>query len=90
MVKRLTRSSGWSKVRREHLLAHPDCAACGKKTLTGMQVHHIKPFNLHPELELDPKNLITLCSDPQCHLLMGHLDSFKSYNVNVIEDATRF
>jgi hypothetical protein len=56
-----------------------------------LEVHHIKPFHLHPELELEPKNLITLCENKSdgvnCHLLFGHLGSFRSFNVRVISDA---
>jgi hypothetical protein len=49
----------------------------------------MKPFHLHPELELDPKNLITLCmSRKECHLQIGHGDDFKAYNPNVETDAT--
>ena len=85
--KAITRSPGWIEARRNHLKQFPTCAACGKSKLVGLQVHHKKPFHLFPELELDPDNLITLCDDPQCHLLIGHLDYFKSYNPNVVEDA---
>lgn len=83
------RSSEWPKVRKEHLEKQPTCVACGgNKTL---EVHHIKPFNQHPELELDPNNLITLCENKtngvNCHLLFGHLGNFKSINTNIIEDS---
>jgi 5-methylcytosine-specific restriction endonuclease McrA len=47
-----------------------------------VQVHHKKPFHLHPELELDPANLVTLCmtSSNECHLRIGHSGDFKAYN----------
>ena len=42
-------------------------------------------------LELDPANLIVLCENWKdgvcCHLLFGHLGSFKSFNVDVVADA---
>ena len=84
------RSPDWRKVRDEHLEKFSECAACGSKK--DIQVHHIKPFHLHPELELNPKNLITLCmsSKWECHLTIGHGGSFKAYNPNVIEDAKKF
>lgn len=85
VVKRLTRSSKWPKVRKIHLKQYPNCANCGKDK--SLQVHHIKPFHLHPELELSPSNLLTLCGNPRCHLDKGHLGYWKSYNVNVIEDS---
>ena len=84
-----TRSPEWDKVRKAHLKDYPNCAVCGgdKK----LQVHHIRPFHLHPNLELDPTNLITLCENGNkeidCHIFCGHLGSFKSYNVNVEKDA---
>ena len=83
------RSSQWAKVRKEHLNKQPKCCACGgDKTL---EVHHIKPFNQHPELELDPNNLITLCESKNngvnCHLLFGHLGNYKTINPNSVEDS---
>jgi 5-methylcytosine-specific restriction protein A len=83
------RSPKWDGVRTKHLKAHPKCAACGSvKTL---EVHHIVPFSDNPALELDPKNLITLCESTSngiiCHLCVGHLGDYKSYNKDVILDA---
>ena len=85
------RSPQWSRVRREHLLREPACVACGHKG-RGLQVHHIKPFHLHPQLELDPRNLITLCElkGRDHHLLLGHLNSWESYNERVRDDVKRF
>lgn len=81
------RSGKWPGVRAAHLKAHPTCEVCGAKGdhATPLQVHHVSPFHIHPELELDENNLITLCQ--QHHLLFGHLDSWKSWNKNVREDA---
>jgi 5-methylcytosine-specific restriction protein A len=81
------RSSGWAKVEHEFLKVHGECAACGGSE--ALQVHHVKPFHLHPELELDPENLITLCmsGDLDCHLHLGHGGYFKCYNPNVREDC---
>ena len=85
------RSPRWPHVEKEHLLHEPSCAACGYRG-KGLQVHHIKPFHLHPDLELDPRNLITLCEikGRDHHLLIGHLDNWESYNVNVREDVKRY
>lgn len=62
------RASEWVYVRNEFVRRHPRCEACG----SGYQlnVHHIKPFHLHPELELDKGNLITLCREH--HFRIGH------------------
>jgi hypothetical protein len=65
--------------------------ACGYKGAK-VQVHHIKPFHLHPQLELDPNNLITLCEAKgrDHHLLLGHLDEWESYNVNIRSDVKHY
>lgn len=85
------RSPEWHRVEKEHLLHEPACVVCGHRG-KGLQVHHIKPFHLHPNLELDPRNLITLCElkGRDHHLLIGHLDEWESYNVNVKEDAHHY
>ncbi len=85
------RSPQWSRVEKEHLMREPACVACGYRG-HGLQVHHVKPFHLHPNLELDPRNLITLCEvkGRDHHLLLGHLDELESYNVNVREDVKRY
>ena len=84
------RSTHWPTVRKEHLAKCPTCAVCGSKD--NLEVHHKQPFHLNPALELDPNNLITLCESKDigglnCHLIFGHLGSFKSFNKNVEEDA---
>lgn len=94
------RSSHWPAVEKAHLEKHPDCSACapGQHPKAKKQVHHIFPFHYvvalgRPDLELDDRNLITLCEtthDVQCdnhHLLLGHLDDFKSSNLHVTHDA---
>lgn len=85
IVKRFTRSSGWSKVRKEYLKIHNRCEVCGNKK--SLQVHHKKDFSTHPELELDPTNLMTLCGKRRCHLLIGHLNYWKSINPDAVIDA---
>jgi hypothetical protein len=79
-----SRSPKWSSVRKEHLKHQPVCQACGRKD--DLEVHHIIPYHKNPEKELDPNNLITLCSK-NCHLLLGHLMDYKSWNENVVEDS---
>lgn len=85
------RSPEWPRVAQEHLSHEPACVVCGHRG-KGLQVHHIKPFHLYPELELDPKNLITLCEirGRTHHLLIGHLDDWESYNKRVREDTKRY
>ena len=84
-----SRSPKWSRVRAAHLKDNPTCAVCGTKHK--IEVHHILPFHLFPEQELNPANLITLCENSDygiiCHLLVGHLGDYKNLNRNVREDA---
>lgn len=83
------RSSRWDEVRDTFLESHPACAACG--STKKLQVHHIMPFHLYPELELEENNLIVLCMDVnECHLGIGHGGSFRSYNPKVVVRAKRF
>jgi hypothetical protein len=79
------RSSKWSKVRKEFLASkwNGSCAAC--KRDTGLEVHHIIPFDLRPDLELSQSNLITLCK--YCHFIFGHFGDYITYNLNVRDDT---
>ncbi len=96
----IQRSPEWPKAKEAHLIIEPHCAACfeGSKKTGCLQVHHIFPFQYcialgRPDLELDQRNLITLCENEETHpgenhhLLIGHLDDFKSFNINVKQDA---
>ena len=83
----VARSPQWSMVRRLHLEANGFCAACGGTK--ELEVHHIRPYHLFPELELAVANLITLCNDEgrSCHYCFGHCFDWHSYNETVIHDA---
>lgn len=83
------RSPHWPAVRRVWLHAHPTCAACGG-TLD-VQVHHVRPFHLFPELELDPANFVTLCErvGTDHHLHYGHHGDWHDFNPNVRADAAK-
>ena len=83
------RSKKWPTLMKKFLKINKTCAACGGST--DLQVHHIIPFHLKPELELEKSNLITLCmGDLDCHLRLGHGGSFSCYNPNIIVDAAEF
>jgi hypothetical protein len=94
------RSSHWPTVEKKFRAVHPQCACCLVKSIKHIQIHHRFPFHYcvalgRPDLELDPRNLITLCEwpshpSPDHHLLIGHLDNFKSSNLDVAEDAITF
>ena len=91
------RSPHWESVRNLHLKNNSVCAACGKTN--NLQVHHIRPFHLFPELELDLGNLITLCEvfvdnddsgDDNHHLQLGHGGDFHKNNTKVLDDVNRY
>ena len=81
------RSPEWHKVEHDFVSKNKTCVACGGTEK--LQVHHMHPFHLRPELELDENNLITLCMqhEKECHLFIGHGDSWRAYNPNVLKDA---
>ena len=79
------RSTRWPRVRREHLASEPRCAVCGGDK--DLEVHHVVPFHVNKRLELEDANLITLCNFLRCHLLIGHLGSWQSWNVKVRDMA---
>lgn len=81
------RSGAWARVRREHLEREPACIACGRTK--DLEVHHVRGYRDHPELELDPRNLATMCADP-CHFVFGHLMSWQRINPHVREDCERY
>ena len=85
------RSSEWVGVRNEFVRLHPRCEACGSGY--NLNVHHVEPFHLRPDLELEPSNLITLCREH--HFRIGHdpdgpgprKPSWLESNPNVRSDA---
>jgi len=77
------RSSGWWAIRQEYARTHPVCEATGSKK--NLQVHHIKDFSNHPELELDSNNLIMLTR--WIHFWLAHLGSWRSINPDIVKDA---
>jgi len=82
------RSQEWNPVRNKHLHFAKDqgfCAVCGGTAQ--LQVHHIVPFHFvhlvyRGDLELDERNLMTLCEVQQHdhHNLVGHLENWEIYN----------
>ena len=80
------RSGHWRTLELQFLSEHPTCYACGG--IERLQVHHLRPFHLNPELELDSANLATACMGPkECHLKIFHGGSFKKFNPNALADA---
>ena len=85
------RSPQWGKVRAAHLKAQPVCQLCG--TSKDLQVHHIKPYHLYPQLELADSNLVTVCTSKyygfNCHLQVAHGGNFKWENPWILEDIAK-
>ena len=87
---RSRRSSHWPAARRAHLNLQPECQVCGAREL--VEVHHVLPYHLFPDLELAAGNLITLCDPPgptNHHLETGHLGNWLNWNPQVREDCER-
>lgn len=77
------RSPKWSTFRKNVLGKRPKCAACGRTEF--VELHHIQPYHLRPELELDITNVVPLCEGigAGCHLLLGHLGDYRSWNPDI-------
>jgi hypothetical protein len=92
----IVRSSKWPHVERAHLEKQPHCVACREPMKhVRVEVHHIFPFHFcvalgRPDLELDERNLMTLCTDDRGgnhHLLVGHFDDYESMNLHARSEA---
>ena len=94
------RSPQWARVAQAHLATEPNCVCCSSqwKQGTAVQVHHIFPVHFiracgREDLELDPRNLVTLCCSlpgrpsEDHHLLVGHLGDFELANPASRTDA---
>lgn len=93
IVSRNARSPKWAALR-DTFLKGKRCECCRRKT--NLNAHHVKPYHLFPELELDVSNLIALCEGGpwNCHFLVGHAGrSWAWYHPDpraAIADARRF
>lgn len=77
------RSPRWTAFLRAFLKGKT-CIACGARD--GLTGHHVIPFHLRPDLELDPGNVVPLCEE-RCHIVWGHCDDYALDNPTVREDA---
>jgi len=75
----------WDRAAKAWAASNP-CAVTGE--FEGIEVHHIRPFHLFPELEMDPENWISLTRP--WHLYLGHVGNWSNWNPSVREDAERF
>ena len=89
--KRAKRSSRWPALERRTKKSVGACEACGSKK--GLQLHHVQPYHLRPDLELEPSNLMVFCMAVlgwECHLYLAHAGSFRGYNASIRVDAIDF
>ena len=81
-------STGLGKASMATLAREGANIVASARTKDKLEVHHVRPFHLFPNLELDPANLLTLCeTGGNCHIMIGHLKNWKSYNLDVRKDA---
>lgn len=85
------RSGSWRRLRIAFLQINPTCAACGSSR--SVIPHHIIPFTVDPSLFLVIENLLPLCDpggvDRGCHLRIGHLGSFTTWNPDAVDQARK-
>jgi len=67
--------------------ANKFCAWCGRDRK--LEVHHIVPVSVSPELAGDKKNMIMLCRKPACHQIIGHNGDFRSRYVENVKELCR-
>jgi len=79
----IPRSSKWPEVEKAFRKLHPRCEVCG--TDKDINIHHLKSFATHPELELDFDNLWTVCRIH--HFWLCHLGSWASLDENAKADC---
>lgn len=86
------RSPHWAQCRADHLAREPACVISGIDKSWLVNVHHIEPYHLRPELELEPTNLITLAEGPvNVHFAVGHGGgSWLDYNPNIRADLRKW
>lgn len=79
------RSPRWRGVRNANI--KKNCECCGKKgtLLKPLNLHHILPYHISPEDELNPKNFLTACRS--CHYLLCHLRNWKSWDSEIEENS---
>lgn len=80
------RSPAWAPFRDRFIAENPFCAGCSRQTY--LEVHHITPYHVCPDLECDEANLVVLCRD--CHWHIGHLRDWRLANPHVLEDAAGY
>jgi 5-methylcytosine-specific restriction endonuclease McrA len=64
--------------KKEYLTGHGECAVCGNRKY--LEVHHVKPVHIYPELSCSLENFIVLCDakNNSCHRWIGHFGNYSS------------
>jgi 5-methylcytosine-specific restriction endonuclease McrA len=75
-----SRNFSWQRCRKRFLKkVGKVCVCCSSKKQ--IEVHHVLPRHIRPDLAVDMTNLIALCKG--CHLRIGHLGSYFTYNATI-------
>lgn len=93
------RSKEITEAQAKYLKKNPLCAISGTKGNT--QAHHIIPYEYLVKIDRewlasDERIFVGLCETekdkvvPNFHLLAGHLGSFQSFNIHILEDIQFF
>jgi len=83
VVKHASRSWAAHKAMQQFRFANRYCAWCGRSKR--LDVHHIYPVSVAPEMAADLDNMIMLCRKPQCHLQVGHNGDYARRYVSNVE-----
>jgi len=74
----------WQRCRKAFLAkVGKQCVCCSSKKQ--IEVHHIQPRHIRPDLAVDQTNLIALCHD--CHFHLAHGNNYRKYNNNIMDVA---
>lgn len=86
----IPRSGKWPAFENLLIAERKACRACGNMNVKELTGHHVEPFHLAPNRELDPTNVEILCSNGpgvHCHRFFGHCGNWRIANMRVREDA---
>ena len=70
------------KAMWEYAKAHPQCEWCGRER--DVDVHHVIPISVAPDLAGAEANMISLCAD-KCYLYVGHNGDYRSRYVENVK-----
>jgi 5-methylcytosine-specific restriction endonuclease McrA len=68
------RDPRFRSAEREFIRRNPVCAGCGGSATTA---HHVIPFHVRPDLEMDESNWAPVC--PDCHFVDGHARNWRKW-----------